>query len=179
MDYIVVYDKKTEGNPITGIHSQRFGEEDLKVTDIHPDDDPKKCGLIIVPEEIVRNMIAVKYKADSKGNVVEEPVVQEITKDLATVKDTSLKTNIVAFGESVKKLVSVKNLTNKNVKAKLVDAEKGVLDMGSGSGLMTVTCMVPSGETQPVIESEKANWKWLKDKKGNITGMTLIKKPPK
>ena len=124
-------------------------------------------------------MIAVKYKADSKGNIVEEPVVQEITRDLATVKDTSLKTNIVALGESVKKIVSVRNLTNKKVKAKLVNAKKGVLDVGTASGLMTVTCRVPTGETQPVVESEKANWKWVKDKKGNITSMQLIKKREK
>ncbi len=177
MEFIIVYDKKTEGHPILGIHSHRFGEGELALENIQPEEDPKHCGFIVVPEEIVRNMVRIKYKTDRKGNVIQEPVVEEISKDLPAIRDTALKTHIVVFGAPIEKLVSVKNLAQKKVKAKVIDAEKGVIDVGSASGLMSVTCQVPTGESEPVIETEEPNWKWVTDKKGHIIGMELIHKP--
>lgn len=177
MDYIIVYDKKTTGNPIVGVHSQRFESEKVTLNDIHPGEDPKRYGFIVVTEEIVRNMITVKYKTDRKGQTVYEPVAREETRDLTSIKDTSLNTNIVLFEANVAKVVSVKDLNDKTVKATIINAEKGIIDVGKSSGFMTVTCHVQMGEEQPVIESQEVNWKWVKDKKRNITAMKLISKP--
>ena len=176
MEFIVVYDKKKAGNPIVAIHSQRFVKEVIELKDIHPGDDPNERGVVVVPGEIVSQMVIRNYKRDREGNIKKNPVHQEKTKELISVMDTALDQNILIFGEPVIKLVDITDLKEKRIRGNLVNAGKGVIGIGDDSGLFKVTCMIDTGFSRPEVSSEKKNWKWKTDREGNIIGMELIEK---
>jgi hypothetical protein len=177
MDFIVIYDKKTRGNPIVAIHSQRFRNQAVTLKDIHPEDDPAERGIVIVPGEILNNRMKRKYKRDKEGNIVQKPVLQERSKDLTSVADASLKQNILIFGEPVAELSTIKDLAGKKVRGTIVDEAKGIIGIGDRSGHFTVVCCVSTGLSEPEVASESPNWKWEYDTDGNVTGMVLLKQP--
>lgn len=175
MEYIVVYDKKTSGNPIVAIHSKRFSKDKVALRDIHPDDDPEQSGVVVVPEEIINQMVIRNHKVDRKGNVIQKPVEEIKTKELTSLMDSSLKQNILVFGEAVTRIISITNLKGQRIEGTIVDPEKRIIGIGSNTGFFIVTCNVDTGVRQPEIASEKQNWKWRLDNEGNIIGMELIK----
>ena len=178
MDFIVVYDKKASGNPIVAIHSGRLEKDNIELHDIHPDDDPEERGVVMVPAEIISQMVTRKYRRDRKGNVVQKPVLREASKSLSSVLDTSLGGNIILFGEPVAELVGITDLAGQPVEGKVVNAEHGIIGVGERSGFFTVSCRVDTGVEAPVVTSEKENWRWKRDDDGNIVGMELITEQP-
>lgn len=176
MEYIIVYDKKTSGNPIVAIHSQRFSKGTIKLEDIHPDDDPNEHGVVVVPGEIINQMVIRKYKLDIKGNVIQKTVEQEKTKELTSIMDTSTGQNVLVFGEPITEIRNITNLMKQTIDGTVMNAEKGIIGIGGNTGFFTVTANVDTGLKQPEIISEKQNWKWKRNDKGEIIGMDLIKK---
>ena len=174
MDFIVVYDKSAVGSPIVAVHSQRFTKEDVTLQDIHPDDDPSKRGIVVVPGEIVSRMVLRKYKRGKNGQLLEKPVLVVKTKVVTSIPDSAVKQNIVFFSEPIAELVSVTDLSGNGVRAKALSSEKGVIGVGESSGVFSVVCNVTTGVTEPEVVSEKQNWRWKRDAEGNIVGMELI-----
>ncbi len=174
MDFIVVYDKKTSGNPIVAIHSQRFHKDTVELKDIHPEDDPNEQGVVIVPGEIINQMVIRKYKRDREGKIVQKPLLQERTKGLTSMPDTALGQSILVFGEPITEIISITGLDGQSIEGTIVKGEKGIIGIGSNAGLFTVICCVDTGIIQPEIISEKQNWKWKRDDDGNIIGMELV-----
>ncbi len=174
MDFIIVYDKRAEGNPIVAMHSQRFDTPTVDLRDIHPEDDPDERGVVVVPGEVAARMTTYDYQLDADGNPVQEPVLQEVTRDLTSIMDLALGQNILVFGEPVEDVVQVVDVLDQPVQAELANAAKGVITIGSASGLLSVTARVRTGRSHPVIVGEHTNWQWERDADGNITGLTLL-----
>jgi hypothetical protein len=175
MDFIVVYDKKTPGNPIIAVHSQRFTKANVTLKDIHPEDDPAEHGVVIVPGEVIHKSVLRKYKRDRKGKVLMRSVMQERSKDLVTVADSALGENILVFGEPYAEILSATDLAGKRARTTAVNPEKGVIGVGNRSGQFTVVCQVDTGTQAPEIVGEEKNWEWDRDREGNIVGMKLLK----
>ncbi len=177
MDFIVVYDKAKEGNPIVAIHSQRFAKPDVSLRDIHPNDDPAERGLVMVPGDVIHNRVVRKFKSDRKGHPVMQPVLHDKVKELVTVNDSALGQNILVFGEPYAEVKSLLDLTGKSASHTAVNPEKGIIGIGSRSGLYTVTCRVDTGVQAPEVLSEEKNWEWERDQVGTIIGMKLLQAP--
>lgn len=177
MDFIVVYDKKADGNPVVAIHSQRFTKAVITLQDIHPEDNAAERGVIVVPGDIIHNSVVRKYKCDRKGNPVLRPVLHDKVKDLVTINDSALGQNILVFGEPYVEVKSLLDLTGKSASHTAVNPEKGIIGVGSRTGLYTVTCRVDTGVLAPEVLSEEKNWEWERDRNGTIVGMKLLQAP--
>jgi len=178
MAHIVVYDRKSTGNPTVMIHSSPRGQERGDLQHGLAGADPKQYGVVLVPDEVVTQMVARKYKRDRKGKVVLRPVLQEKAKNLASVSDSSLGENILVFGEPYTEIKSITDLAGKKTRHTAVNPEKGVIGVGTRSGHFTVTCEVDTGARVPEGVSEEKNWEWERDREKNIVGMKLLKKQP-
>jgi hypothetical protein len=177
MNYVVVYDRKAADNPIVGIHGGIVDKAQVDLQEVHPGADPKKYGVVVVPEEIISQMTLREYKRDSAGEVLTHPVLQERTKELVSVADSALGENILFFGEPYAEVKSVVDLAGKKAHPASMNAGKGIIGLGQRSGLFTVTCAVDTGAQAPEMLEEEKNWEWEKDREGNIVGMKLLGKP--
>jgi hypothetical protein len=177
MTYIVVYERKS-GNPIVGVHSAAPGQERAELQDIHPGADPKQFGAVLVPDNIIGQMTARKYKRDRKGKLQMQAVLQEKTRDLVTLADSSLGENILLFGEPYAEIKSVTDLGGKRPRHTAIDPAKGIIGVGARSGAFTVVCAVDTGARVPEIAAEEKNWEWERDREKNIIGMRLLKNLP-
>lgn len=176
MRVIVVYEKKSAGNPIVGIHAKPLEKDEIDLKDVYPEADPKKYGVVLVPQEVVSQMTVRKYKRDRKGKVVMQPVLQDKTKDLASMPDSALGENILVFGEPYVEVKSVTDLAGKKVRHTALKPEKGVIGVGERSGHFSVACQVETGAQAAELLGEEKNWEWERDREGNIVGMKLLKK---
>ena len=175
MPHIVVYDKTSAGSPIVGIHSAPPGEEHVELQDIHPGADPTHYGAVLVPDDVVAQMTARKYKRDRKGKLLMQPVLQEKTKDLIAAADSALGENILVFGEPYAAIKSVTDLKGHTAPHTAKNPAKGIIGVGKRSGYFTVTCTVDTGVQAPETLAEEKNWEWERDGDKNIVGMRLLK----
>jgi hypothetical protein len=175
MTQIVVYDKKSKGNPIVGIHAARSRQDQVSLEDVHAGADPARYGVLLVADDIVAQMTAHKYKRDRKGRLVMRPVLQDRSKELLTTADSALGENIIAFGEPYAKIRSVTNLSGKSAPFSEKHPAKGIIGLGERSGCFTVVCEVDTGQQAPEVVSEEKNWEWERDGAANIVGMRLLK----
>ncbi len=176
MEYIVVYDKKLNGNPIVAIHSQRFGKNTVELKDIHPEDDPNERGVKVVSGDIISQMFVRGYKTEKKANMMQKSIEQEKMKELTSTMDSSIGQNILIFGEPFTKIIQITNLMDQSIEGTVVNHYKGIIGIGGNTGLFTVTCKVDTGIKMPEISEDKTNWRWKRDNNGKIIGMELIKK---
>jgi hypothetical protein len=172
MDYIIVYEKK-KGNPIFLIEPKLISNRE-KLQDYFPHLDPHQFGFVIAPEEITTHLEIIEYETDKKGGIIFETEFREVQKKLFSKFDSAYDKNILIFEQSISEIVSIVDLKNKKVKASIVDAKQGIIEVGDKRGYFTVTCKIEIGK-QPKIKSRKKNWKWIKSK-GKITGIGLIDK---
>lgn len=175
MTQVVVYDKKSKGNPIVGIHAAPPGQEQVSLDDIHAGADPAQYGVLLVADDIVAQMTVHKYKRDRKGRLVMRPVLQDRFKELITAADSALGENIIAFGEPYATIRSVTDLSGKSAPFTGKNPAKGIIGLGARSGCFTVVCEVDTGQQAPEVVSEEKNWEWQRDAAANIVGMRLLR----
>jgi hypothetical protein len=178
MPHIVVYDKKSAGSPIVGIHSAPPGQEHVELQDIHPGADPTRYGAVLVPDDVIAQMTARQYKRDRKGKVVTQSVLEERTKDLVAAADSALGENILVFGEPYAEIKSVTDLNGRKARHTAKNPAKGIIGVGTRSGFFTVTCNVDTSVQAPAMLAEEKNWEWERDSDENIIGIRLLKKLP-
>lgn len=172
MEYIVIYEKK-KGHSIVSIEPKLIPPRG-KIQDFFPHIDFNQFGFLIIPEEIISHLELVEYERDKKGEVIFEPVMRDVQKKISSKFDSAFNSNLLIFGETFVELVSVVNLKNEEVRAIMVDSERGIIDIGDRTGFFTVTCRIKTAE-EPKIESRKKNWDWV-ESEGKIIGIKLIDK---
>jgi len=175
MTHIVVYDKKSTGNPIVGVHAAPPRQEHVSLDDVHPGADPSQYGVLLVADDIVAQMTARRYRRDRKGRLVMRPVLHDRSKELLTAADSALGENIIAFGEPYAEIRSVTDLSGKSAPFTAKNPAKGIIGLGARSGHFTVVCKVDTGQQAPEVVSEEKNWEWQRDSAANIVGMRLLR----
>ena len=159
MKYVVIFEK-SENHPIVSIEPLLVSG-DIKIEHHFPQFDPERFGFVIAPEAVIHNLEIIEYKKDKKGEPVFEASFEEIEKTISSKFDSSFDSNLLIFGQTIDKLISVVDLRGKPTAGRLLDPKRGIIDIKEKSGFFTVRCSIRIGD-RPVVLSRRQNWEWVK-----------------